>query len=224
MALPELLLPAGLPAFLAEGHAIELVPLHADIAMRTGHTRKRRVFTVAPRLVDVGLRLTANQMATFAAWFENSLQAGAQWFTASVANQGPGLLYWQARFEAPYTAEPGDAAGSWRVTARLRLIGEGSATAPVSTSLMSDVIVALVGSANLVIEQTLSSDVTVALLNAITLSSDVVVALSSIRNGAPASAVDFDKRWIWMRYPYAFGRSADVTDASELDQRSWFGL
>ena len=43
-------------------------------------------------------------------------------------------------------------------------------------------------------------------------------------DGAPPSAVDFEKRWLWMRYPYAAGRTSDVTDASEFDQRSWMGI
>ena len=47
---------------------------------------------------------------------------------------------------------------------------------------------------------------------------------SSIQNGAGPSAVDFEKRWLWMRYPYSAGRTADVTDVSEFDQRSWMGF
>ena len=70
----------------------------------------------------------------------------------------------------------------------------------------------------------LAADAVVALLPATYIAAATVVALISIQNGATPSAVDFDKRWIWMRYPYDQGRTADVTDASEFDQRSWMGI
>jgi hypothetical protein len=224
VALPELLMPSGTPAFLAAGHGIELVPIHADVQFRTGHSRKRRVYTVAPRFVDVGLLLEAPQMAAFHAWFEGPLQVGAQSFTAAVANQGPGLLYWQARFEAPYTAVA-EALGRWVVTARLRLVGDGQAGPPVATSMGADTVVALTASSSAVFSLGLGADTVVALQAAqSSLSADTVVALTSTRDGAPPSAVDFEKRWIWTRYPYSFGRTADVTDVSEFDQRSWMGF
>ena len=225
MALPELLLPPGTPAFLANGHAVELVPQHADVAMRTGHSRKRRIYTAAPRFVDVALRLTQAQMTAFAAWFGGPLQAGTLSFTAAVANQGPGLLYWQARFEAPYSARPNETASDWTVTARLRLVGEDTTTLPAATSLAGDTTVQLVGAAAFAALNTLAGDTLVALVaGGAALAGDTLVALVSIVNGAPASAVDFDKRWIWMRYPYSFGRTADVNDLSQADQRSWFGV
>ena len=107
MALPELLLPDGTPAFLADGHSIELTPMYADVPTRTGHDRRRRVYTVVPRVVSVGLQLTAAQMLAFHAWYEGALQAGAQRFSAQLANQGPGLLWWSARFAEPYSADAG---------------------------------------------------------------------------------------------------------------------
>ena len=180
MALPELLLPPGTPAFMANGHAIELVPQHADVPMRTGHMRKRRIYTASPRFVDVGVQMTQAQMAAFDAWFEGPLQAGALYFTAAVANQGAGLLYWQARFEGQYSATPNDVAACWTVTARLRLVGDGSASPPVATSLAADSFVALVGAAAFAANNALGGDSFLALVaGGAALSADTVVALST---------------------------------------------
>jgi predicted anti-sigma-YlaC factor YlaD len=178
MALPELLLPPGTPAFQADGHVVELVPQHADVSMRTGQARKRRVYTTTPRLVSVALELSQAMFTAFDAWFEGPLQAGALPFTAQVANLGAGLLYWQATFEGPYTATPNDAATCWTVTAQLRLVGDGQVAAPAATSLAADTYVALAGSATLVISQTLAADTVVALLAAGgALAADTVVRL-----------------------------------------------
>lgn len=224
MALPELLLPDGTPAFLADGHNIELTPMYADVPTRTGHGRRRRVFTVVPRIVSVGLQLTAAQMLAFHAWFEGPLQAGAQSFSAQVANQGPGLLWWQARFVEPYTADAGDAGAWFRVRARLLLVGSGTATAPYTPAMNAATVIALVGSAVMTAPINLAADSTVAMLLLSTIAADTTVAMISIIDGALPSAVDFDKRWIWMRYPYNAGRTADVADVSEYDQRSWIGF
>lgn len=224
MALPELTLPDGTPAWLADGHSIELVPLYADVTMRTGHSRRRRVYTTAPRLVAVGLQLTAAQMLAFHTWFEDVLQAGALPFSTQVANQGPGLLWWRAQFAEPYSADAGEAAASFRVSARLLLTGTGSTTGPYVPAMSAAIGIALAGSAAITAPMTLSADVSVALLPVTALAAAVVIALVSMRDGAPPAATDFEKRWIWMRYPYARGRSADVTDTQEFNQRSWMGV
>ena len=224
MALPELLLPDGTPAFLADGHGIDLSPLYADVSMHTGHDRRRRVYTVVPRVVSVGLQLTAAQMLALHNWFEGPLQAGAQWFSAQVANQGTGLLWWKARFAEPYTADAGEGGASFRVTARLLLVGDGSVTAPYTPLMQAAVLVALSGSATLTAPINLAADTLIALLNNNPISAATLIALVSLVDGALPSAVDFDKRWVWMRLPYSTGRSADVADISEFDQRSWMGL
>lgn len=223
MALPELTLPAGTPAFLAIGHAIELAPLYADSPMRTGHDRKRRVYTIVPRTVAVGLRLSKAQALAFHEWHEGPLQAAAQEFSAQVAKQGLGLLWWRASFVEPYTAEarPG---GFQIITAKLLLTGTGSVDGPYTPDLASTSVIALWGSGVLTVPNDLSSTSVIALAPALFMSSLSIVQLTSIINGAFPSAVDFDKRWIWMRYPYAPGRSADVADTSEADQRSWMGI
>ncbi|MGC4075470.1 MAG: hypothetical protein QM702_00230 [Rubrivivax sp.] len=181
MALPELLEPFGTPAWLAGGHAIEIEPLHSVVEMSTGHALKRRQLTVGDRFVDVGKRMTAAQAAAWFAWYEGPLAAGSRDFTTPVANQGPGLRYWRARVEGEVQWEAGEA-GDWRITARLRLIGAGSLTPPPSTTLADDVIVALHGSAVLVIASNLADDVTVALLPATALRDSVSVALIALNN------------------------------------------
>lgn len=224
MALPELTQPDGTPDFLAEGHAIELVPVYADIPAQTGHDRRQRVYTTAPRMLDVGLQMTAAQMLAWANWCEGPLRAGAEWFSAPVANQGPGLLWWKARFIGSYTADSGDGGASFRVSARLLLVGDGTATPPYVPQMRASVQIALTGAVVLTVPASLQASVSIALRSAVFLRASVVIALSSIKDGAEPSAVDFEKRWIWMRYPYAAGHTADVTDASEFDQRSWMGI
>ena len=178
MALPELTLPDGTPAFLADGHNIELMPMYADVTMRTGHDRRRRVYTVVPRIVSVGLQLTAAQMLAFHTWYEGPLQAGFLPFSAQVANQGPGLLWWKARFVETYSADAGDAGASFKVNARLLLVGAGSTVGPYTPFMQASVLIALAGSAVLTVPTTLAADVVIALLPAGDfLSAAVVIAL-----------------------------------------------
>lgn len=185
MALPELTLPDGTPPFLAEGHAIELAPVYADVPMRTGHARRRRIYTTAPRTVQVALQLTAAQMLALHEWFEGPLEAGAQWFSAQVAKQGSGLLWWKARFVEPYEADAGPSAVLWRVTARLLLVGDGSASSPYMTAMSAAVTVALSGGAALTIPIALDATVTVALVPILVLASAVEVALQVLPPGLP---------------------------------------
>lgn len=163
MSLPELTLPDGTPAWLIAGHAIELTPLYADVPMRTGHERRRRVYTTVPRMVTVGLHLTAAQMLEFHQWFEGPMLAGAQRFSARVANQGPGLLWWSALFVEPYTTTAGPKAASWRVHAKLLLTGSGSVTGPYVSAMKAAVAIPLSGGAKIITTVTLSAAITVAL-------------------------------------------------------------
>ena len=88
-------------------------------------------------------------------------------------------------------------------------------------------VVALVGSAVLTAPLQLSADTVVALLPVVGLSAASTLALKSLIDGAFASAVDFEKRWMWQHLNYAAGRSLDLmqtADTSEFDQRSWMGI
>jgi hypothetical protein len=146
--LPGITVPAGTPVFLAEGHAIELQPLYSSIEQSTGHTRLRRVRTSSTRVVDVGLSLDELQMYAFDDWFENILLAGERPFSAYVRSQGPGMLWWHARWQEPYTADP-RGNGIWRVTGKLVLSGIGSLVGPDTSALSVSFGVNLVGQAEL---------------------------------------------------------------------------
>lgn len=131
--LPEILLPYGMPIFQAMNHAITLRSKHAVVKFRTGHSRTTPIATSRPRVVTVGLFLTAAQMAAFDNWYEDDLDVGKRQFSARVANQGTGLLWWCAEWlDRPL--ETPLAGGHWRVTGSLLLTGTGSATGPANTS------------------------------------------------------------------------------------------
>ncbi len=221
MALPELTLPPSLPAYRVDGHNISLVDVYAETPMRTGHSRRRRIYTVAPRVVSVSLDLTLDQALAFHDWFEGPLAAGAQEFSAQVANQGPGLLWWRARFLEPYTAEANESGQAFWITAKLLLTGDGSSTGPYVANMASAVIVALSGTGVLTAPTLLGSDITVDLLVATPLRAAILVSFDAVKQGAPASDNELDIRWSWDGYPYAHSRNSDVTETQELNQRTW---
>ncbi len=86
-----------------------------------------------PRVVSVGLFLSRAQMLAFDNWFEDDLVVGERQFSARVANQGPGLLWWAAEwFDVPLSTPLHS--GFWRVTGSLLLTGEGSVEGPAITT------------------------------------------------------------------------------------------
>ncbi len=175
-------MPDGTPPFLADAHSIELTPMYADVPMRTGHDRRRRVYTIVPRQMSVALFLTQAQMLAFHQWFEGPLQAGVQWFSSQVANQGPGLLWWKTRFAEPYTAEQLEL-GYSRVTAKLLLVGQGSATGPYTANMTAATQIAFSGSVLLTSPTNLVAATTIALLPATFLSAASSVALVTLLPG-----------------------------------------
>lgn len=135
MSLPEITLPYGLPPFLASDHGAAPKTPYVHIPMRTGHARKRRTSRSAPRLQSVALFLTSPQVLAFKTQYETTLKAGTEHFAAHVANQGPGLVWWDAQWVTPPRYEPLHG-GLFRVMGQLLLVGDASATAPVSTTAM----------------------------------------------------------------------------------------
>ena len=155
MSLPEITAPAGVPVFLYESHGIQESSVFANVPMRTGHGRLRRLYTVNDRVVTVSWSLDARQMALVHDWFENVLIVGSQFFSAQVKDQGSrALLWWKAKWLAPYTSEP-TVPGRWRVTGTLQLFGEGSLTGPVSSGLSTSFGMALKGNVVLTVNQPL---------------------------------------------------------------------
>lgn len=151
MALPEIVLPSGLPAWLIDGHQSELQDAYAHVRVRTGHHRVRRVFRQPPEVRSVSLLLREDQALVFHRWFEDDLQAGAREFSARVANRGPGVVWYAARFEGdpPYEAIPLHLEGGvgWRIQARLRLTGVPHAVGPGLSTMWAFNYIVLAGRA-----------------------------------------------------------------------------
>jgi hypothetical protein len=163
MALPQLLMPDGTPPFFRDTHEIELISLYGNTPMQTGAAVKRRLWRSTPRYASVMLELDVTQMAAFDTWFEDTLKVGAEFFSAQIQNQGPGLLWWKCRFFEPYSTEYLGGIW-WRLSARLLLDGDGSVSAPEPTGLVGAVEIHLLGSATVIATQPISGSVTVALL------------------------------------------------------------
>ncbi len=162
MSLPELTTPPGVPVFLAAGHAIALRSLYVEVPMTSGHARKRRVYTQAPRVVDVALLLTDQQMADLDDWYETTLLVGTRPFAAQVAGQGGGVLWWRAEWLVPYLATPLHRR-RWRVEGQLLVSGTGSATGPVLGTLAAEISVPLKATAWLRVAPQLAAEIGVPL-------------------------------------------------------------
>jgi len=168
-ALPSLTIPDSCGPFRREGHSLDKQPMFGDTPMQTGASRRRRLYLATPRLAGVSLEVTQAGLADFVSWFENALGAGTAFFSAQVANQGPGTLWYKARVsgsigQKPYSTE--FLGGSWwRITMKLVLFGEGSTVSPAqSSALTGGATFALTGSASLTVLQPLSGGCTFALL------------------------------------------------------------
>lgn len=187
MSLPQITVPAGTPVFLADGHAIEQLPAFSDVQTGSGHGRKRRTRSSPPRRVSVSLNLNAAAMQAFDAWFEDTLQVGQLSFSARVANQGPGLMWWEAKWVEPYTAEP-RGFGKWRVTGTLFLSGEPSSDGPTITSLGLEVSLALKGSGSIVSDTSLAVEYSLALLTALSLGLEMTFSIDALASAGSVIA------------------------------------
>lgn len=182
MTLPTIFPPSSLPVFHVDGHSITLGSDYAGVPRGRGHSRLRAKSSAAPRVVSVVWKLTQAQMTDLDEWFEATLDVGVEAFTAEVANQGPGQLFWRAVWVEPYVAVPqGTPDGVfWTVTGRLLLTGAGEAARPLTGDLSVEIDVALLGSATLVLPDTpLATEIVVALEFITALRGEIVVALLS---------------------------------------------
>jgi hypothetical protein len=141
MALPELLMPVGLPDFKADEHVATPQPLYATVERQGGSSRRRRLFRSAPWGLDTALEVTQQQLETFYAWHETPLQAGAQPFTAKVAKIGAGAQYWKA-WCREFTAEHQEGS-THLIRLKLRLEGDPQDTPPTLSTLSAEVASAL---------------------------------------------------------------------------------
>lgn len=132
MALPTLTMPATVPDWRAEPHDFTLVPAFAEVPVVVGAPRRRRVATAGVRYLQVDLTASAAQAQALHAFIEDDLQAGVLPFAARVLADDGTRQWWHARLaDMPqWEAVPTRSAPLWQVSARLRLEGEPSATAP----------------------------------------------------------------------------------------------
>ena len=176
--LPSLTLPEGTPAWLVAGHAAQWQQPFADVAMGTGHRRKRRLCTTKPQIVSVSIFLTAAQMTAFHAWFRDSTRSGERKFSTQVKEQGAGMLWYEAAFVGMYQAEALHL-GRWVVNAQLILTGDGSATAPALGSFSAEVTIALSGVGTLTVIKSFSAEVTIPLMASTRFRAEVEIALEA---------------------------------------------
>lgn len=162
MALPGLKLPSGFPPFLSTEHSVAFDDEYASIPMRSGHRRKRHVYTFTPKVFSVALDLSQAQAVQFHEWFEGPLRAGQELFSAQYAYFGPGLRWYTSQFVEPYTITP-DVTGRWRVVAKLRVLDAGSTTGPVVSNLSVDFLLTLGSGGSLTVQPRLEVDFLVAL-------------------------------------------------------------
>lgn len=157
MPLPPLTMPNALPPFLIEGHAATWGSPFANVAMGTGHSRKRRVWTRVPQRQAAALLLEPDEMTAFHAWFRDSLRSGERYFSARVKRQGSGLLWYRALFAQPYSAEALHF-GRWRVTCELLLDGDGEVDGPTLGNFAAEIAIPFVGSGAPTVEKIFSAE------------------------------------------------------------------
>lgn len=169
--------PEDIPGPRWVGHTHEMGSTYANLAMQTGHDRRRRVYTDVPRVVSVSWDLNLSQAAEFRNWYEYSLSGGMKEFNLKVANQGPGVLYYRARFIEPYTAEANESGQAFWISAKVMLYGEGVSVVPYNPEMDADVTVSLMGQANLHVIAVVGADVLVSLRPSISLFANVEISL-----------------------------------------------
>jgi hypothetical protein len=147
MALPLIFLPAEIPLPLIAGFGISLGEQFDHVPALQGEGRKRRMFTTAPRTVQVSWLLTARQMQVFNAWAERDLDVLTNRFTIKLQRLGVGFEYWAAEWVRPYSADPiASPDGLWRVAGQLLLTGEPADSPPSTGALEGATTVSLGGS------------------------------------------------------------------------------
>lgn len=180
MALPSILPPSGVPHFVESSQGITETDVYATVPTASGHSRKRPLRTAAERQVTVATpALSLAQMATFDAWFEDALQAGARAFAVPLTDEDSGgVVWWTARWLAMVPADPSN--GRWNVTGTLVLSGEPSDTAPLSGDLAAEYGIDLDGSAVVIGATLLAAEYGIDLDVAQTLSAEYGIDLQAV--------------------------------------------
>lgn len=179
MGLPELRTPKGLPCFLLGGHAITPDALHDDFDVMQGHGRKRKVQTAAPRVVNVGYILEADEADKLDDWFENTLVVGNAPFTAEIAELGSSSKFWAAQWVAPLQWTPIER-GRWQVAGQLLLTGVGSDIPPLGATLATEYRIDLNGSARITSGVSLATEYAISLVAHTPLKTEYLIPLDSV--------------------------------------------
>lgn len=147
MPLPDLLLPPGVPNFVVAAQSFGQLRRYGNVERGQGHDRKRRLRTRTPRVIDVASKkLSQAQMTALEDWYEDALLAGERPFSVELSNQGPGTLWWSARWvKSSFKQEPSN--GGWVVSGQLHLTGQGEVDPPVLGALAFEYSLVLTGQA-----------------------------------------------------------------------------
>lgn len=112
--------PFGLPLFTSRQHANQALKALGSVEFGTGHARNRRLYTSAPRIVQVTWDLSQDQMDQVDNWFEHRLDVGSTEFIATVANIGSGVRHYESFWTKPYRTSPSQVA-DWTLSGEVRL-------------------------------------------------------------------------------------------------------
>ena len=113
--------PIQLPKPQRRSYVLRPQSVLARTEMEAGSPRQRRRFNTAPTRIQVVWWFTAAQLQSFEAWFHDSIQSGAAWFSVEL-KFATGLDTVSARFvkrgQGEYDAKPVGAT-RWEVIAEL---------------------------------------------------------------------------------------------------------
>ena len=129
MSLPAIVMPAELPAWLADGYEAAPGSIYGHAGMSIGASRTRRIVSCAERKERCSLLLTAAMLPIFHEFFEVTLEAGRLPFAARVSNLGAGVRWWSAL--ASYESSTPRPGGLTTISCTLLLRGAPYASGPV---------------------------------------------------------------------------------------------
>lgn len=113
--------PVDLPLPLRDGYGDRFEDIRSKCDMEIGTARRRRRFSVAPRLFDVVFRFNQVKYAIFDDWWENTIGGGSLPFDVQLDDGAGGLVWYTCNFTDAYKFNVvGQNAKEWRISATLR--------------------------------------------------------------------------------------------------------
>lgn len=120
--MPTPVFPSSLPNVVMSNFGFKPTSAVIRTEMESGLARVRRRFISAPTDFAVMWKFTMKQMGVFEKFFDDTLFAGASWFTIKLVN-GFGEQEYTARFkEGTYDAKIDTREGHWEVSATLEVV------------------------------------------------------------------------------------------------------